>query len=97
MLWPGCITQPMCHFSAAFQCCGDKQWGDWRPHLAVILSNQGGDPELYQRTIVAMGDTLGKQRPAPSPPRLCLQASFKHPVLRLRFRVGPESMSQAFL
>ncbi|XP_016049201.2 protein transport protein Sec16B isoform X1 [Erinaceus europaeus] len=38
--------------------CGDKQWGDWRPHLAVILSNQGGDAELQQRTIIAMGDTL---------------------------------------
>uniref|UniRef100_A0A8C6E8Y1 Protein transport protein sec16 n=1 Tax=Moschus moschiferus TaxID=68415 RepID=A0A8C6E8Y1_MOSMO len=42
----------------AATCCGDKQWGDWRPHLAVILSNQGGDPELSQRTIVTMGDTL---------------------------------------
>ncbi|XP_007448604.1 PREDICTED: LOW QUALITY PROTEIN: protein transport protein Sec16B [Lipotes vexillifer] len=42
----------------AATCCGDEQWGDWRPHLAVILSNQGGDPELYQRTIVTMGDTL---------------------------------------
>ncbi|XP_071076163.1 protein transport protein Sec16B isoform X3 [Desmodus rotundus] len=38
--------------------CGDKQWGDWRPHLAVILSNQTGDPELHQRAIVTMGDTL---------------------------------------
>ncbi|KAM6217275.1 protein transport protein Sec16B [Rhynchocyon petersi] len=38
--------------------CGDKQWGDWRPHLAVILSNQAGDPELHQRAIVTMGDTL---------------------------------------
>ncbi|XP_019501955.1 PREDICTED: protein transport protein Sec16B isoform X2 [Hipposideros armiger] len=38
--------------------CGDKQWGDWRPHLAVILSNQSGDPELHQRAIVTMGDTL---------------------------------------
>ncbi|KAF0881000.1 SC16B protein, partial [Crocuta crocuta] len=42
----------------AATCCGDKQWGDWRPHLAVILSNQGGDLELNQRTIVTMGDTL---------------------------------------
>nr|XP_019584195.1 PREDICTED: protein transport protein Sec16B isoform X1 [Rhinolophus sinicus]XP_019584287.1 PREDICTED: protein transport protein Sec16B isoform X1 [Rhinolophus sinicus] len=42
----------------AATCCGDKQWGDWRPHLAVILSNQGGDPELHQRAIVTMGDTL---------------------------------------
>ncbi|XP_066117314.1 protein transport protein Sec16B isoform X1 [Saccopteryx bilineata] len=42
----------------AATCCGDKQWGDWRPHLAVILSNQGGDLDLQQRTIVTMGDTL---------------------------------------
>ncbi|XP_030679795.1 protein transport protein Sec16B [Nomascus leucogenys] len=42
----------------AATCCGEKQWGDWRPHLAVILSNQAGDPELYQRAIVAIGDTL---------------------------------------
>ncbi|KAM4860743.1 protein transport protein Sec16B [Thomomys bottae] len=42
----------------AATCCGDKQWGDWRPHLAVILSNQAGDLELYQRAIVTMGDTL---------------------------------------
>ncbi|XP_075383932.1 protein transport protein Sec16B [Tenrec ecaudatus] len=42
----------------AATCCGDKQWGDWRPHLAVILSNQTGDSELHQRAIVTMGDTL---------------------------------------
>ncbi|XP_058516694.1 protein transport protein Sec16B isoform X3 [Ochotona princeps] len=42
----------------AATCCGDTQWGDWRPHLAVILSNQAGDPELRQRVIVTMGDTL---------------------------------------
>ncbi|XP_048213792.1 protein transport protein Sec16B [Perognathus longimembris pacificus] len=42
----------------AATCCGDKQWGDWRPHLAVILSNQSGDLDLYQRAIVTMGDTL---------------------------------------
>ncbi|XP_016830371.1 protein transport protein Sec16B isoform X2 [Cricetulus griseus] len=42
----------------AATCCGDKQWGDWRPHLAVILSNQAGDTEVYQRAIVSMGDTL---------------------------------------
>lgn len=50
--------------------------------MAVILSNQGGDPELHQRTIVTMGDTLGKQKAALSPSPLgYLQASFKHPVL----------------
>ncbi|KFQ40138.1 Protein transport protein Sec16B, partial [Mesitornis unicolor] len=39
-------------------CCGDAKWGDWRPHLAVMLSNKVGDMELNHRAIVTMGDTL---------------------------------------
>ncbi|XP_048338477.1 protein transport protein Sec16B [Sphaerodactylus townsendi] len=39
-------------------CCGDDKWGDWRPHLGVILSNQVGDAELNHRAVVTMGDTL---------------------------------------
>ncbi|KAM6065638.1 protein transport protein Sec16B [Chlamydotis macqueenii] len=39
-------------------CCGDPAWGDWRPHLAVMLSNKVGDVELNHRAIVTMGDTL---------------------------------------
>ncbi|NWS66075.1 SC16B protein, partial [Crotophaga sulcirostris] len=39
-------------------CCGDATWGDWRPHLAVMLSNKAGDPELNHRAIITMGDTL---------------------------------------
>ncbi|KFM05228.1 Protein transport protein Sec16B, partial [Aptenodytes forsteri] len=39
-------------------CCGDASWGDWRPHLAVMLSNKVGDMELNHRAIVTMGDTL---------------------------------------
>ncbi|NXX47643.1 SC16B protein, partial [Tricholaema leucomelas] len=39
-------------------CCGDATWGDWRPHLAVMLSNKVGDVELNNRAIVTMGDTL---------------------------------------
>ncbi|KFP19220.1 Protein transport protein Sec16B, partial [Egretta garzetta] len=39
-------------------CCGDATWGDWRPHLAVLLSNKVGDMELNYRAIVTMGDTL---------------------------------------
>ncbi|XP_019355856.1 protein transport protein Sec16B isoform X3 [Alligator mississippiensis] len=39
-------------------CCGDSKWGDWRPHLAVILSNHVGEAELNHRAIVTMGDTL---------------------------------------
>ncbi|KAM4642733.1 protein transport protein Sec16B [Discoglossus pictus] len=42
----------------ASACCGDTKWGDWRPHLAVMLSNQMGDPEANRRAIVTMGDNL---------------------------------------
>ncbi|NXU35644.1 SC16B protein, partial [Drymodes brunneopygia] len=42
-------------------CCGDATWGDWRPHLAVMLSNKVGDMELNQRAIVTMGDTLASK------------------------------------
>ncbi|OXB84300.1 UNVERIFIED_CONTAM: hypothetical protein H355_007183 [Colinus virginianus] len=47
----------------AAQSCGDSKWGDWRPHLAVLLSNKVGDMELNHRAIVTMGDTLGEMRP----------------------------------
>ncbi|NXU18006.1 SC16B protein, partial [Pardalotus punctatus] len=42
-------------------CCGDATWGDWRPHLAVMLSNKAGDTELNHRAIVTMGDTLASK------------------------------------
>lgn len=48
----------------------------------MILSNQGGDPELHQRAIVTMGDTLGKQRPALSLPLLPGAPEPAHPVRR---------------
>ncbi len=38
--------------------CADKQWGDWRPHLAMILSNPSGKEELDRRSIITLGDTL---------------------------------------
>uniref|UniRef100_A0A8B9M6K8 Protein transport protein Sec16B n=1 Tax=Accipiter nisus TaxID=211598 RepID=A0A8B9M6K8_9AVES len=39
-------------------CCGDATWGDWRPHLAVMLSNKVGDMDLNHRAIITMGDSL---------------------------------------
>ncbi|NWX13967.1 SC16B protein, partial [Aegotheles bennettii] len=39
-------------------CCGDATWGDWRPHLAVMLSNKAGDMKLNHQAIITMGDTL---------------------------------------
>lgn len=41
------------------QSCGNDKWGNWRPHLAVMLSNDTGDHAVQQRAIVTMGDTLG--------------------------------------
>ncbi|KFO75610.1 Protein transport protein Sec16B, partial [Cuculus canorus] len=41
-------------------CCGNATWGDWRPHLAAMLSNKAGDMELCHRAIVTMGDTLAR-------------------------------------
>ncbi|XP_056387960.1 protein transport protein Sec16B isoform X2 [Hyla sarda] len=42
----------------AATCCGDNKWGDWRPHLAVMLSNHVSDPELNYRAMITMGDNL---------------------------------------
>ncbi|XP_047442641.1 protein transport protein Sec16B [Mugil cephalus] len=42
-------------------CCGNEKWGDWRPHLAVMISNETGDPAVQQKAIVTMGDTLASR------------------------------------
>lgn len=65
-VFSGCAT--LC-FSFAFQvkicvvfmqCCGEEKWGDWRPHLAMVLSNLTHTLDLDTRTISTMGDTLGR-------------------------------------
>jgi len=70
VLSPACDTCLVVTISAhlrsppvSLQCCGDATWGDWRPHLAVMLSNKVGDMELNHRAIITMGDTLGELRP----------------------------------
>ncbi|CAB1318236.1 unnamed protein product [Coregonus sp. 'balchen'] len=45
---------------ASATCCGDEKWGDWRPHLAMVLSNLTHTLDLDTRTITTMGDTLGE-------------------------------------
>ncbi|CAG2067370.1 unnamed protein product, partial [Timema podura] len=44
---------------AAVTCCADEKWGDWRPHLAMILSNCSQRPDLLRRAVIILGDTLG--------------------------------------
>ncbi|XP_015240998.1 PREDICTED: protein transport protein Sec16B [Cyprinodon variegatus] len=46
---------------AASMCCGNEKWGDWRPHLAVMLSNETGDPAVQQKAILTMGDSLASR------------------------------------
>ncbi|XP_041095628.1 protein transport protein Sec16A-like isoform X3 [Polyodon spathula] len=46
---------------AAATCCGDDKWGDWRPHLAMVLSNLTNTLDLDTRTISTMGDTLASK------------------------------------
>ena len=50
--------------------CADKTWGDWRPHLAMILSNPTKDSsnkdtsnsmDVDRRSIVTLGDTLSEK------------------------------------
>ncbi|XP_044761083.1 protein transport protein Sec16B isoform X2 [Coccinella septempunctata] len=43
---------------SAVSCVADDKWGDWRPHLAMMLSNSSLQPELNRKAIAAMGDTL---------------------------------------
>lgn len=56
------ISAHLCSPLASLQCCGDATWGDWRPHLAVMLSNKVGDMDLNHRAIITMGDSLGEPR-----------------------------------
>ncbi|XP_054719971.1 protein transport protein Sec16A-like [Uloborus diversus] len=39
----------------------DKKWGDWRPHLAMILSNPSSHPDVDSRSITTLGDTLASR------------------------------------
>ncbi|CAL1538622.1 unnamed protein product [Lymnaea stagnalis] len=43
---------------AAVTSIADERWGDWRPHLAMILSNQTPRYEVDRKSITTLGDTL---------------------------------------
>ncbi|OCT67033.1 protein transport protein Sec16A isoform X3 [Xenopus laevis] len=46
---------------AAATCCGDEKWGDWRPHLAMVLSNLTSNVDVPTRAMTTMGDTLASR------------------------------------
>ncbi|KAL5012898.1 hypothetical protein ScPMuIL_011449 [Solemya velum] len=43
---------------AAVTCIADVKWGDWRPHLAMVLSNHSSKPDMVLKSISLMADTL---------------------------------------
>ncbi|XP_076821798.1 uncharacterized protein LOC143468458 isoform X2 [Clavelina lepadiformis] len=46
---------------ASTTCVAEEGWGDWRPHLAMILSNETSNISLHTRVAMTMGDTLMTQ------------------------------------
>ncbi|XP_045523132.1 uncharacterized protein LOC123713483 isoform X2 [Pieris brassicae] len=42
----------------AATCVGDVRWGDWRPHVAILLANPSTKQEQDQRTVTQFGDSL---------------------------------------
>ena len=39
-------------------CTTTPRWGDWRPHLAMILANPLPDSDLHTRSMTTLGDSL---------------------------------------
>jgi hypothetical protein len=75
---------------AAVTCCADEKWGDWKPHLAMILSNPSQRPDLDHKAVITLGDTLGA--------RGCLHAShFCYLMAQLEFGVFSHKSSKFVL
>ena len=49
----------ICFTLCVLQLVIDDKWGDWRPHLAMVLANQSQRPDVDRKSIVTLGDTLG--------------------------------------
>jgi len=44
-----------------YQSCVDESFGDWKPHLAMLLSNSGNKPAVEMKAILTLGDTLASR------------------------------------
>ncbi|EDW81866.2 uncharacterized protein Dwil_GK25487 [Drosophila willistoni] len=47
-----------CHTPACVSQLKDEQWGDWRSHLSILVTNKSRQPEYDRSSVVALGDTL---------------------------------------
>ncbi|XP_039289556.1 protein transport protein Sec16B-like isoform X2 [Nilaparvata lugens] len=45
----------------AATCAADKKWGDWRTHLAMMLSNPSGNADLDRKSVITLGDSLANR------------------------------------
>merc|ERR1719334_1102971 len=43
---------------SAMKQCADQKWGDWRPHLAMILSNPLPGSDINRKSMITLGDSL---------------------------------------
>ena len=58
---PGNICLGTEYHFYCFQMLADLKWSDWRPHLAMMLSNKSSRPEADRKHIITLGDTLGTE------------------------------------
>ncbi|XP_030379641.1 uncharacterized protein LOC115627891 isoform X3 [Scaptodrosophila lebanonensis] len=47
-----------CHTPTCVSQLRDEHWGDWRAHLAILVTNKSRQPEYDRSSVVALGDTL---------------------------------------
>ncbi|XP_041481435.1 protein transport protein Sec16A-like isoform X2 [Lytechinus variegatus] len=46
---------------AAVTSCNDEKWGDWRPHLAMVMSNLSSSADVGFKSVVTLGDSLSSR------------------------------------
>lgn len=47
-----------CHTPSCVSQLRDENWGDWRSHLSILVTNKSRQPEYDRSSVVALGDTL---------------------------------------
>ncbi|XP_071488787.1 uncharacterized protein [Diadema antillarum] len=46
---------------AAVTSCSDEKWGDWRPHLAMVMSNLTSSADVGYKSVLTLGDSLASR------------------------------------
>ncbi|ESO98713.1 hypothetical protein LOTGIDRAFT_231137 [Lottia gigantea] len=84
------ICGPLSVSVSQCMCMSDERWGDWRPHLAMILSNHTSKSDIDRKSITTLGDTLAAKG--------CLHAShFCYLMAQVNFGVFTKKTSKIVL